>query len=364
MRKTFSKHAANDNPKERNSSEPRIFLALQGGGSHGAFEAGVIEALQEADLLKHVKGISGTSAGAFNAAPLSYALNLGKPEMAPALVNKAWIEIAQSSEAISLMHSFARAASTMAPFFMTPTRYPNLPARHVSNLENAGHVAQAYGVISQSGDIKNRMTKVIPDWDVIKNGEIETIIAATEIQRVGPLKVCAEKLFYNADIDANAIAASATLIGTHEKDGAEYKDGGYTNNPPLQDGAKGDYTDIMTIMLSPRPDTPLQPQTQAEQVNAKNFLHDEVYNELALLTDQGDKFIHVIEMEHEPHWNETSKMNSEGKWIAELHKRGYEAGKDWIAKHAKDLGKRTTFDAKSASGQHYELDNPEYAVAL
>lgn len=323
----------------------------------------MIEALQEADLLKHVKGISGTSAGAFNAAPLSYALNLGKPELAPYLINKAWGKIAQSSEGISLIHSFARAASSMAPYMVTPTYYPNLPAGHVSNLENAGYFAQACGMMSQSGDIKNRISKIIPDWDVIKNGNIETIIGATEITRDGSTQHHREALFYNAEIDSDAIAASATLISTHTKGGKKYKDGGYTNNPPLQDAAKGPYTDIVAIMLSPRPKAALEPKTQAEQVNAKHFLHGEAYNELALLKTHNNQFIHVIEMEHEPHWNETSKMNAEGKWITELYRRGYEAGKDWIAQHAKDLGKKSTFDAEIAATPNYELDNPARTVA-
>lgn len=363
MRKTFSTHAANDNSQESPSSSPRIFLALQGGGSHGAFTAGVIEALQEARLLKHVKGISGTSAGAFNAAPLSYALNSGHPELAPELINKAWSDVAHSSQPVSLMHSFARAASRVAPLIPS-THYPNLPTLHVEHLENMGHLAHTFGVISQSGDIKKRMRKIIPNWDTIKNGAIETIIGATEVQGKGRSQIYAEKLFRNADIDADAIAASATLIGTHTKDGKKYKDGGYTNNPPLQDAAKGDYTDIMTIMLSPRPKALLEPKTQLEQANARDFLHDEVYNELALLSTQGDKFMHVIEMEHEPHWNETSKMNAEAKWIAELHERGYKAGKEWIAKYGNDIGNRTTFKPEIAATPNYKLDNPGRAVTL
>ena len=44
-----------------------IDLALQGGGSHGAFTWGVLDRLLEEPWLK-VEAISGTSAGAMNAA--------------------------------------------------------------------------------------------------------------------------------------------------------------------------------------------------------------------------------------------------------------------------------------------------------
>ena len=46
-----------------------IDLALQGGGSHGAFTWGVLDRLLEAPWLK-IEAISGTSAGAMNAAVL------------------------------------------------------------------------------------------------------------------------------------------------------------------------------------------------------------------------------------------------------------------------------------------------------
>src|SRR6202012_2358665 len=44
-------------------------LALQGGGSHGAFTWGVLDRLLDEDNLL-IEGISGTSAGAMNAAAL------------------------------------------------------------------------------------------------------------------------------------------------------------------------------------------------------------------------------------------------------------------------------------------------------
>lgn len=364
MRKSFADTTGNNHSNEQPNAEPRIFLALQGGGSHGAFTAGVIEALQEADLLRHVKGVSGTSAGAFNAAPLSYALNLGKPELAPKLINKAWATVAQNSATMSMMHSFARATATVMPFMMPPARYPNLPRPHAGNLTQAGHLAQAFGIISQSGDIKSRMREIIPNWDVINKGKIETIVAATEIVYSHGRKYMAETLFRNGDIDADAIAASATLIGTHRKNGKDYVDGGYTNNPPLQAGTTGDYTDILAIMLSEEPDAPLIPSKQEDQVNGRDFLQDEVYNELAAIhLNHQEKNLHAICMKHEPHWDETSKLNSERKWIADLHDRGYAAGVDWIAKNAHKLGKQSSYTPKIRDSYDYQLDKPDCAVA-
>ena len=48
-----------------------VNLALQGGGSHGAFTWGVLDALLEDGRIA-LEGISGTSAGAMNAVALAH----------------------------------------------------------------------------------------------------------------------------------------------------------------------------------------------------------------------------------------------------------------------------------------------------
>ncbi|MFZ1537936.1 MAG: patatin-like phospholipase family protein, partial [Chromatiaceae bacterium] len=59
-----------DTPLPKPSRPPvHIDLALQGGGSHGALTWGVLDRLLEEDWLV-IEGISGTSAGAMNAAVL------------------------------------------------------------------------------------------------------------------------------------------------------------------------------------------------------------------------------------------------------------------------------------------------------
>jgi len=52
------------------SNKKQINLALQGGGSHGAFTWGVLDRLLEEEDIEIV-GVSGTSAGAVYNAPLS-----------------------------------------------------------------------------------------------------------------------------------------------------------------------------------------------------------------------------------------------------------------------------------------------------
>ena len=56
-----------------------VDLALQGGGAHGAFTWGVLDRLLEEKRLR-IDGISGTSAGAMNAAVLADGYTDGGPD--------------------------------------------------------------------------------------------------------------------------------------------------------------------------------------------------------------------------------------------------------------------------------------------
>ena len=78
------------------SSKPNsrpLTLALQGGGSHGAFEWGVLEQLLNTPELR-IEAVSGASAGAMNAAMLVQGLALGGPEHAKKLLDEFWRRVA------------------------------------------------------------------------------------------------------------------------------------------------------------------------------------------------------------------------------------------------------------------------------
>ena len=66
-----------------------VDLALQGGGSHGAFTWGVLDRLLEEPWLR-IDGISGTSAGAMNAVVLVDGYEKAGPEGARAALGEFW----------------------------------------------------------------------------------------------------------------------------------------------------------------------------------------------------------------------------------------------------------------------------------
>lgn len=72
----------------------KITLALQGGGSHGAFTWGVLDRLLEEEALEIV-GISGTSAGAINGALVATGLVTGDSIKAKNNLENFWKEISK-----------------------------------------------------------------------------------------------------------------------------------------------------------------------------------------------------------------------------------------------------------------------------
>ena len=72
----------------------RIGLALQGGGSHGAFTWGVLDRLLELDEKElSFDSICGTSAGAINAVVMTWGMHIGGRQKAKELLEKLWLDI-------------------------------------------------------------------------------------------------------------------------------------------------------------------------------------------------------------------------------------------------------------------------------
>src|ERR1700742_2305657 len=81
-----------------------IDLALQGGGSHGAFTWGVLDRLLEEPWLQ-IAGISGTSAGAMNAAVLADGWTEGGAAGARDALDKYWRSVSRAAAFSPLQRS-------------------------------------------------------------------------------------------------------------------------------------------------------------------------------------------------------------------------------------------------------------------
>ena len=80
-------------------AKKKICLALQGGGSHGAFTWGVLDGLLEEESLE-IQALSGTSAGAMNGAVVIDALKSGGRQHAHERLERFWRSIALAGDNI------------------------------------------------------------------------------------------------------------------------------------------------------------------------------------------------------------------------------------------------------------------------
>ncbi|MFC7691271.1 patatin-like phospholipase family protein [Paeniroseomonas aquatica] len=83
-------------PAQASRGRVLVDLALQGGGSHGAFTWGVVNRLLQEERLE-IEGISGTSAGAMNAAVLASGYAKGGAAGALADLEAFWKRVADAA---------------------------------------------------------------------------------------------------------------------------------------------------------------------------------------------------------------------------------------------------------------------------
>jgi predicted acylesterase/phospholipase RssA len=168
-----------------------------------------------------------------------------------------------------------------------------------------------------------------------------------------------EVLISNKDINADWVTASATIVGTHKIMGVPYVDGGYTNNPPYPRAAQQKkYTDLVAVQLSDEPKGPLIPSLQSAHINHETFLYYEPWRELALICQQGALHVHVVGMKAEPHWDHTSKMNFEPRFIDNLEQLGLVDSVELADDLEKNLGIRSSYNPQiSAASHELALDN-------
>jgi NTE family protein len=215
---------------------PSLNLALQGGGAHGAFTWGVLDALLEADRF-HIAGISGTSAGAINGVLVAHGLLQGGPAAAREALDRFWSAVGSRIpfEWLTLGQDEALAFHPMAKMMM---QFTKMFAPHELNPMDRNPLRD---LLAEQVDFEALRTP----------GGARLQIAATHANS-GRLKV-----FDNASISLDAVLASTCLPTLHHTvmvDGEPYWDGGYSANPALMpllaDAQCAD--DTLLVLLAPR----------------------------------------------------------------------------------------------------------------
>jgi len=191
-----------------------LSLALQGGGSFGAFTWGVLDRLLEQDRIAF-DTISGASAGAVNAVLLASGLAEGGAAEARAKLDRFWRRVSRAgtlgpfgSFGRSVAESAARAALALTPV-VSPYQFNPLGLNPLRD------------ILAEEVDFA-RLRAAAP---------VRLLIAATRV-RDGSLR-----LFRNDEITLDVVLASACLPHLHhaiEIEDEWYWDGGFSANPPLR----------------------------------------------------------------------------------------------------------------------------------
>jgi NTE family protein len=189
-----------------------LSLALQGGGSFGAFTWGFLDRLLEEEEDVAIDVVSGASAGALNAVLLADGLAAGGNAGARERLERFWHWIAHSSPHLPLVSGPALGAAAL---FELSTRFASPYQLNPLGLN----------------PMRRKLTEEIDFERLRAESPIRLLIAATRV-RDGRLR-----LFHESEMTVDAVLASACLPFLHhaiEIEGDAYWDGGYSANPPVR----------------------------------------------------------------------------------------------------------------------------------
>ena len=350
VKKTLSQGTVAKPASSQESSSPRkrVAIALQGGGAHGAFTWGVLDAFLE-DGRVDVEGISGTSAGGMNAVAFIQGYMKGGREGARKELRRFW-------EVIS---DYALVSSPFRPSLQNQLMgNPNLgdsPGYIWMNFLQG--MLSPYQLNPMNVNVLESFAKSFFDFEALRNvKDMRLFLCATHVA-TGKLKI-----FRLEDLKLEVLLASACLpflFHAVEIEGEHYWDGGFVGNPAIYPLIyECETPDVMVIQLTAmhRPDLP---QTSREIIdrhkeityNACLMREMRSINFISKLIDDGlldpNKIkrlnVHLIRNEETFEKLEiSSALNADLRFLEHLFQEGRKTGKAWLEKHYDDIGVRTT----------------------
>lgn len=341
---------------------PAISLALQGGGTHGAFTWGVLDRLLqevEADRLS-IAAISGASAGALNAAVTAAALAEGGPALARQRLAEFWRLVSdRGTWAGNALFGFGEPG----PFGFNIDWSPG-----AIFLEAAGLVISPYTNPFYADALAPVLETTFPPDRLARLNQapgprlfLSAVNVATNQRR----------LFSQPDITIDALRASACLPAEFQAvtiDGAPYWDGGYLGNPaltPLLAAAD----DLLLVMANPLERTDMPPRSARAildrlnqitfnasvvlEMNAITAINDLLAELAAAGLDYKGRYrpINLHMIRNDAFLSElgvVSKSSTAWPFLTALHQAGQTTATTFLAEAGDALGQRSSVDIKTA----------------
>ncbi|MDI1268452.1 MAG: patatin-like phospholipase family protein [Polaromonas sp.] len=348
---------------------PRINLALQGGGSHGAFTWGVLDALLD-DGRIDFEGISGTSAGAMNAVALAhgFARSEGQPraarhDAAREALDSFWNGIVDMGAlSSSLSHSVSKIQQ--APFGIlfglmgggnwSSKLWTDAMTRYWSNAlspyqRNPFDINPLKDFLEKQVDFERLAAAAGPDTP-------QVFVVATRVSSGKAEVFCGKRL------TASAVMASACLpmvFQAVEIDGDHFWDGGYSGNPAIHPLIyRCESRDIVLVQINPiqRAELPTKPGEIMDRMteitfNAALIAEMRAVDFVKRLLAEGkldpahykDVLMHRIDGGQAlEKFTSASKSSTDKGLIHSLRDLGMACGKEWLAKRFDALGVKST----------------------
>lgn len=330
-----------------------ISLALQGGGAHGAFTWGVLDRLLEEKNL-HIEAISGTSAGAMNAAALVSGYASGGRKGARKSLDDFW-------HAVSTYAAFSPMRRTWLDQMNGNWSLDNSPIYQWSNW-----FASTFSPYQSNPLNLNPLRDVLKqhiDMDAIHscNDDIRVFIAATNV-RTGRAR-----MFTKQDLSLDALLASACLPHIYqavEIDGQHYWDGGYMGNPSIWPLIyKAQTADVVLVQINPLeraelPTTVDEINHRLDEITFNSSLNHEmraIYFVQRLLDAGALKEpwsknykrmrMHMIaDSDAMASLGASSKMNVEAEFMQHLKEMGIACADKWLEETIDSVGVESTLN--------------------
>jgi NTE family protein len=305
----------------RKSGRPRrLSVALQGGGSFGAFSWGILDRLLEENNLAF-DAISGASAGALNAVVMASGLRRGGNAEAKRNLELFWKQASCAPPSAEATAAVSAATRLVSPYQFNPFNLNPLRA-----------------ILAE-----------LVDFDELRaNPSVRLLIAATRVSD-GKLRI-----FRENELSLNVMLASSCLPLLHHAvtiDGEDYWDGGYSANPPLVPLVEASRAaDVLLVQLMPTagpegPTTLNEIAKRALQITFNTPLVRDLESisamtKLAAADGEGSSLsrklrrlkLHHIRAENEvPGLAEASALNRDWDFLVQLRDAGRQAAERWLS---------------------------------
>jgi NTE family protein len=306
------------------ASTIKISLALQGGGTHGAFAWGAVDQLL-LDARVSIDAISATSGGAMVAVVLAQGMLENGDEGAREALQSFWKKVSVAASLLPLKISAVDkflsnvgidiSPSTMALDYLTRVFSP-----YQFNLFDINPLR---GIIDEMVDFKA----------LNKKSPLPLYINATHA------KTGARKIFDAKEISLDAVMASSCLpyiFKTVEVDGEPYWDGSLSGCPPLAPFIDNKHAnDIVIVQVHPRKveDVPTSATDILDRMTEVGF-NAVLEQEIETISHQ-KKTVRVHRIEADDTLvglGRASKLNADWDFLIHLHDLGVQATTDWLDK--------------------------------